>query len=371
MNTSQSNIGRVVEQKARNPPRRRKFGPMLPNGRYYSQVARPRGRKSRRSRRRRGGGQRGGITAPVGSQNAPVAFGGLYPQSYFRHTNQALKHPEYGEGARVSGQTLYATAGDRVATQGVLTLISAPSGSAYNNTFTSPIHPEYVDRLNTISNIYSYYCFRGVKVCYHAVCPTTQTSGVCLGVALDNALVAYIDNAYTSSAPPITAITSVIPSTISAWWQSFVLEAKQYTGDKLYLTAAPAENLSSVTLDATERNQFFQYSLLNRASGTFFPTVPLAYGYVYLEYVVDFYLPKSIPINILPSLSSRHLAMIRPPLKGDKRSDAKERTSLYPASAGSSSSSLGVVSSKSLSTRESDEDDEEYGLSGLSLKRDP
>jgi len=227
-----------------------------------------------------------------GSYNAPAAMGQKSHASYMSRS-MAPKHSVWGHGSRVTGRSLLCQAGP----QGTTSFdaigqwnVTIPSGG-YVNTYTFGLHPTYIDRLGFETNLYSLYCYRELIITYVPMCATSTAAGFIMSLTMDNIQCAKIDQTYAANSPPAyAAIASCEPSLMTAWWQSGSIRIPKFMGDNVWSsTATVAPSGGGQSLSGTTRNAAVQWNLTAMA---FTAQTSATYGFLTIDYVVDFYQPR-------------------------------------------------------------------------------
>lgn len=239
---------------------------------------------------------------PPGStklQSAPAATDGGLRTNYMKAAGNAPLHKDWGPGSRYRGCTvlgsikIFGTTDARV-----FTPMSAIVPTDYDTmSFWWPLHPFLLGRLNKITYLFGKYVFRQIKLHYSPMCGTGQSTGFALSVCNDisGALKTEQDNT-PASPPSLDQILSCCPSNLSSFWREFSMTWEDWKTERTFPCDLPQYDESkaqSQTLDTTIAETYFQAAMISvLATSGATATAPL--GYINLEYVVDFYTPRSM-----------------------------------------------------------------------------
>jgi hypothetical protein len=231
----------------------------------------------------------------VGSGNmltsSPSSFGFVAPKSYFRMGTgvQQLAEQDARSGVRCSGCALY---GGNVQSY----TASSPTGITLNGAFGSSgspnvgfalISPNSVDpRLADLAQTYQYYAFRKIIVRYVPAVATSTNGALFLGIAKDP-YAASIEFAVVGAATGNSGGTPQMcldydPSLMTTIWQPALMEF-QHNGTKLWETEANSvepliERIQAALVGIT------QSPAITESTATL-------WGFLWIEYVVDLYVP--------------------------------------------------------------------------------
>jgi hypothetical protein len=159
------------------------------------------------------------------------------------------------------------------------------SGSTGNG--TAVLTPNSVDpRLNALSQTYQYYAFRKLVLKYIPFVGTQTTGGLYMAIgkdadqALANFEVATPGESGFGGGTPQN-VMEYDPSVMTAVWQPSQLTF-QHTGTELWQTFPNGEEPT---------NERIQAVVVALAEGTFVSGTSQAFGHLWLEYEIDFYIP--------------------------------------------------------------------------------
>jgi hypothetical protein len=223
--------------------------------------------------------------------SAPSSFGFVAPKSYFRMGPgvQKLAEQDPRSGVRCEGCALF---GSNVQSY----TASSPSGIVLNGGFGSSatpnqgfayLSPNTVDpRLTDLAQTYQYYAFRKIVVRYIPAVSTATNGAIFMGIAKD-AYAASVEFAVVGAATGNTGGTpqqclDYDPAVMSTIWQPALMEFV-HNGTKLW-------EVDSNTVEPTfDRIQAAIVAIVNSAAIT--ESVVSPWGYIWLEYVIDLYVP--------------------------------------------------------------------------------
>jgi hypothetical protein len=237
----------------------------------------------------------GNSTTKVIKTFAPAAFGSIVPRSTFNFNGPAQHLSEYDSrgSLRVTGTDLFSIP------------IAAPAGGfgAFNASligpYWAPLSPATISpRLQAVEEMFQYYAIRRLRVTYIPSTSSATADSLALGYAVDYRI-------STAIATPTTQqVIELSPAVLTTVWQPAAMEIK-HTGTKSWECY-----LSSESVD-----QRFQGILAARLAQGNVTGAVITYGYLFLEYDIDFYQPVAL-------LSSVDLSKVicrkchRPPVPG-------------------------------------------------------
>jgi len=236
-----------------------------------------------------GGGPRQAVLQHVVS--APAIESYVVPSSGFSLVGKAQSLVDYDSthSCRVCGNGLY--------TNSIITNASTGTGIIGGN-YSGLITPSVLDtRLGNIEAVFQFYAIRKVRFTFITQLPssgsvTTGTGALAFGVASDSLI---------SFTPSLQTILELYPSVMTPCWQSCSFEYT-HTGTKTW------ECFTSGSSNALQKVQALLYGQSPGAGGQF----SVLLGYMYVDYIVDFYEPGPVlgTINLM-SLTDRYEAFQR------------------------------------------------------------
>jgi len=259
--------------------------------------------KTQKPKQKKKGGSQSSRSAPRGPSfvAAPSGFGMTAPQSYFRQSSNAQRNTEQDVrgSVRVSGCALLRqpiallTAASPVASSSFGVLGASPTSVAYRGYYH--LNPNNIDtRLTAVANCYQFYAFRRIKA-YYSPSVSTATKG-----SLHMAIVKDADTAVNqfgvigapsgNSAGSNSTLMDFDPAVTTTIWNTASV-TMTHTGSRLWDTFQAGSD------DIDDRIQASLVCLVSNidptGAGTGVPpaSATTTYGYCWLEYDIDFYVP--------------------------------------------------------------------------------
>lgn len=207
--------------------------------------------------------------------------------SVIRNPNQfmigtGIKHSEYGSAVRVNGRQqlllITTTATDsQLFVSGIGTRLTTNSMNIVPDAFN--------DRVALVSSIYQRYAFRKLRFTYVTRVGTTQVGSFALGYTSDSGTTAGL---YV--APTYSTVQDFEPSVVVPFRKEVETLEVKFTGDRTWYTVI------DTTGGAESQRQAIQGTLYG------FPDIAsigaIQMGELYVDYVIDFYVPKNVNTNI-------------------------------------------------------------------------
>lgn len=218
----------------------------------------------------------------------PAAFGLVAPRAYFTMGGSAQKLADQDDknavrarGCALLNRAVFVNPAVNSSVAGALD----DSGSSGNG--TAILSPNTVDpRLNALSQTYQYYAFRRLVLKYIPFVGTQTTGGlyIAIGKDADQALANFEiatpgQTGFDGGSPQ--NVMEFDPSVMTAVWQPSMLEFK-HTGTELWQTFPNGEEPT---------NERIQAVIVALAEASFVAGTSVAYGHLWLEYEIDFYIP--------------------------------------------------------------------------------
>lgn len=198
----------------------------------------------------------------------------------------ATRHPELGNGIRLTGTTM-------------LCLVTSYAGTTYamDGSFMKTVSPQAIGlTVGTIADVYRYYRFRSMRLRYVPACPTTTAGVIRFALIFDGNTASITTNDYRN--------LSAIPDNFSvAPWQ---------TGQCTVPIAPGFERAYFNALDNTSvagERQSRQATVIGMWGATQSSTIS-AFGSLELDYVLDYYGPVPSQAG-LPSFNTPELQTIQ------------------------------------------------------------
>jgi hypothetical protein len=241
---------------------------------------------------------------------APFSVSAPTPVQFHRQTGRP-RHKEWGLGCRFAGSSVIGVwgTGSLSASAFFPNIASVSGGRTYDlysqYVATAPycfsLHPYFINRLNIESRNWGRYAFRRIGIQVRSFGPTNTSGGWMAAISRDVSLP--FSESWTSGISDVE-ILSQERSTNGSWWQGFGLAADDYRGDRTWpcnLPTADAGEDIGATVYANLAEEFYQYFFTASATETNAGT-GVTYGYVYVNYEIDFYVPRYINNNLMSAL---------------------------------------------------------------------
>jgi hypothetical protein len=249
------------------------------NAKIQNKSKKSKANKNRNTVLSRGGNQRNTSTAA----SYEVA---LTNPTKFEITGKGLTHTEYGSGLRCVGRQLMFPIVTTATDSTVFSSTGKATVSSGSIFFATPYF--FNDRLASLASLYQRYAFRSMKFKYITRVGTTQVGAMALAYASDSGIV----NASTSSATNYSNIQDIEPCKIFPFRKEMEELTMSYSGDKTWYVLYDSN--SSATTEQLRQN--VQGALLGYSDVSSIGVVNM--GELYVEYVVDLYVPTLVETNI-------------------------------------------------------------------------
>jgi len=259
-------------------PSKSKVGKVNPPGQGQSKTARRRRRENQRLTQGQGSDRQGRVSGSTSSQpmivSQPTSVGTVIPKSTFAMCGQpnVSADQDRNRGLKVRGTGLFSAA---VATGAGSAVSGWAGGTAWEALTPSKLEP----RLVNFETIFNWYCIRSCRFTYIPACSSSTSGALAIGVTTDYQESVEFANPTTMQ---VLELDSAVMTPV--WQPASVLLVNR--GSKLYETYASAES-------ADTRCQGAIAASLSNAN------VSTTYGYVYVEYEVDFYEPTPVQTSVV------------------------------------------------------------------------
>lgn len=249
------------------------------NAKIQNKSKKSKPNKNRNTVLSRGGNQRNTSTAA----SYEVA---LTNPTKFEITGKGLMHTEFGSGLRCVGRQLMFP----IVTTATDSSVFSATGKASISTGSFFLATPYFfnDRLASLASLYQRYAFRSMKFKYITRVGTTQVGAMALAYSSDPGLF----NASTETSPTYSNIQDIEPCKVFPFRKEVEELSMSYSGDKTWYVLY--DNNGSATTEQLRQN--VQGALFGFADVPDIGIVNM--GELYVEYVVDFYVPTLLETGI-------------------------------------------------------------------------
>jgi hypothetical protein len=249
------------------------------NAKIQNKSKKSKSNKNRNTVLSRGGNQRNTSTAA----SYEVA---LTNPTKFEITGKGLTHTEYGSGLRCVGRQLMFPIVTTVTDSSVFSTTGKATVATPSLFLATPYF--FNDRLASLASLYQRYAFRSMKFKYVTRVGTTQVGAMALAYSTDSGLF----NASTATSPSYSGIQDIEPCKVFPFRKEVEDLSMSYSGDKTWYTLYDSN--ASATTEQLRQN--VQGALIGFADVSSIGAVNM--GELYVEYVVDFYVPTLVETNI-------------------------------------------------------------------------
>lgn len=246
---------------------------------------------------------------------SPAAVSTTVPRSYFMGNLGAPRHKDYGVGTRFVGCSLMGTIRTTNLYQGcfvptiahvtganwfdLLAYYDYTIGFGVNGEqFNFSMHPYFIPRLTNEVYNFARYCYRQIKLVFCPICPTTVDQGYVAGISRGTSDTITI----TTDADINSFLLQLEDVRVGAFWNGFEISTGDRKGDKTWSCNVPVLASPSAVIPmptqcpdqianlVEEYYQFVYHMAMPQTS-----TATASRGYVYVEYIIDFYEPRVSP----------------------------------------------------------------------------
>jgi len=219
----------------------------------------------------------------------------------FEITGKGLAHSEWGPALRVSGRQQLCVIATTTGDASVFSVTGSTATVGNNNVDLAP----YIlnDRIAQVSALYQRYAFRNVRYTFITRVGTTQVGSISLAYSTDSG----ISTASSAVSLNYHSIQSIEPCKVFPFRKEIETLAISYSGKRTWYV----DQDTNATATSEAVRQCKQGTLLGFPDLTGIGAINM--GEIYIEYVMDLYVPNVVNTNItfLPKTTHALLRDVR------------------------------------------------------------